>query len=103
MNPGSTYGIVDEVGELALDLEVLVVAVGAQALVALRAVLRAQRVRIESERLLVRAGGAGSVIAGSLSPDRCRPTLEHFRAQFKRSRFLGGLANAMGGAVRVLP
>ena len=40
-------GVVDEVGEVAVDLDVLLVAVGAQALVALGAVLVAQRVGIE--------------------------------------------------------
>ena len=49
VKPGSTYGIVDEVREVARHLEVLVVAVGAQPLVALLAVLRAQRVGIEVE------------------------------------------------------
>ena len=43
-------GVVDVVGELAGDLDVLLVAVGAQPLVALGAVLLAQRVRIEAQR-----------------------------------------------------
>ena len=56
MKPGLDVGIVDVVAKVALDLDVLVVGVGPQALVALLAVLLAQGVGIEIE---VKPGGDG--------------------------------------------
>ena len=53
--------VVDVVGELARDLDVLLVAVGAQALVALGPVLLAQRVGIEGQRRHVGPPRASSV------------------------------------------
>ncbi len=49
LEAGLRVGVVEEVGELALDLDVLLVAVLAQALVALLAVLLAQGRRVEGE------------------------------------------------------
>ena len=42
-------GVVDVVGELAGDLDVLVVAIGTQALVSFGAIARAQGIRVESK------------------------------------------------------
>src|SRR5690606_17835149 len=51
LEPGLGVGILEEALELALDLDVLVVAVRPQALVALRPILLAQSIRIEARLL----------------------------------------------------
>ena len=71
---GLDVGVVDVVGELAGDLDVLVVAVGAQPLVALLAVLLAQGVGIEWELGCRRHLGsfAGKSRIESRPPGCCR-------------------------------
>ena len=60
MKPGRDVRVVDVVRELARHLDVLLVAVRAQALVALLAVLGAQRVGIEGG--LVELAGASAFV-----------------------------------------
>jgi hypothetical protein len=57
---GFDIGVVEVVREVAFDLLVLIVAIGAQALVALLPILFAQRVGIESKRFVV--CGSGGVL-----------------------------------------
>ena len=78
--------IVDVVRELAGDLDVLLVAVGAQALVALLAVLLAQRVGIErggSHRDVV-ANGGRSQRRGGQACRRCQVSLSANRSMSPR-------------------
>ena len=81
-------GIVEVVGEAALHLDVLRVAVVAQALVALLAIAGAQRVRVESGALRVaRSGCRGGHGRRSSASQR---KLQHLHGWCKRRRSAGG-------------